>query len=162
MLSTKQQKLKDETVKTNVVVSNDLNFQVRPLSGNYDILRVSELWANLSMIQQMQGNDHWNKLYQDSKLNWSEFMQKTITKRSFRVIVLENNDFIFGFAYLSLSAVNLNNAKTKTQLKATIKEVYLEPAFRPIVDFNELGNLMQACLISLGVDLVEIDLKNYK
>lgn len=162
MLSTEQKKLKEKTIKTNVFASANLSFHVRPLNGSFDISRVSELWANLSMIQQMQGNDYWNKLCFDSKLTWAEFMKKTITQRSYRVIVLENEELIFGFAYMSLTPVYLNNPKAPNQLKATIKEVYLEPAFRPNVNFEELGELMKNCLISMGVDLVEIDVKNYK
>jgi hypothetical protein len=161
MLSTEQKKLKEKTIIANVIKSSNMSFHVRPLLAGFDIPRVTELWANLSMIQQMQGNDYWNKTCQDSKLSWAEFMKKTITKRSFRVIVLENDEMIFGFAYMSLSTVNANNPKQKNQLKATIKEVYLEPAYRPKVDFDELGVLMQNCLITMGVDLVEIDVKNY-
>jgi hypothetical protein len=159
MLSTEQQKLKEKTVKTNIVISPDSSFQVRPLSGQYDILRVAELWANLSMIQQMQGNDFWYKSSLDSKLSWNDFIEKTITKRSFRVVVLENQDLIFGFAYMSLTAVNLNNPKKPNQLKAIIKEVYLEPGFKNKVNFDELGEMMKNCLEKMGVDLVEIDVK---
>ncbi|MEY3369679.1 MAG: hypothetical protein RLZZ361_349, partial [Cyanobacteriota bacterium] len=39
------------------------------------------------------------------------------------------------------------------------KEVYLEPAFRSKVDFNEIGELMKNCLEKMGVELVEIDVK---
>jgi len=159
MLSTEQKKLKELTVKTNVVISQDTSFSIRPLSGKYDILRVIELWSNLSMVQQMQGNDYWYKTSLDSKLSWNDFIEKTITKRSFRVVVLENNDVIFGFAYMSLTAVNLNNPKKPNQLKAIIKEVYLEPGFRNKVNFDELGEMMKNCLEKMGVDLVEIDVK---
>jgi len=159
MLSTEQKKLKDQVVKTNIIKSLDSSFQVRPLSGQYDILRVSELWANLSMIQQMQGNEYWYKSSLDSKLSWNDFIEKIITRRSFRVVVLENDDVIFGFAYMSLNAVNLNNPKKPNQLKAIIKEVYLEPGFRNKVNFDELGEMMKNCLEKMGVDLVEIDVK---
>jgi hypothetical protein len=159
MLSTEQKKLKDLVVKTNIIKSLDSSFQLRPLSGQYDILRVAELWANLSMIQQMNGNEFWYKSSVESKLSWNEFIEKTITKRSFRVIVLENDDVIFGFAYMSLTAVNLNNPKKPNQLKAIIKEVYLEPGFKNKVNFDELGEMMKNCLEKMGVDLVEIDVK---
>jgi len=159
MLSTEQKKLKEKVVKTIVINSPDSSFSVRPLNSKYDAARVAELWANLSMVQQLQGNEYWLNQFKLSNLSWNDFIEKTITKRSFRVVVLENQDLIFGFAYMSLTAVNLNNPKQPNQLKAIIKEVYLEPGFKNKVNYDELGEMMKNCLEKMGVDLVEIDVK---
>ena len=159
MLSTEQKKLKEKVVKTIVINSPDSSFSVRPLNSKYDTARVAELWANLSMVQQLQGNEYWLNQFKLSNLSWNDFIEKTITKRSFRVVVLENQDLIFGFAYMSLTAVNLNNPKQPNQLKAIIKEVYLEPGFKNKVNYDELGEMMKNCLEKMGVDLVEIDVK---
>jgi hypothetical protein len=159
MLSAEQKKLKEKIIKTIVVSSPDSSFSVRPIFGQYDSSRVAELWANLSMVQQLQGNEYWLNQFKLSNLSWNDFIEKTISKRSYRVVVLENDEVIFGFAYMSLTAVNLNNPKKPNQLKAIIKEVYLEPGFRSKVNFDELGEMMRNCLMKMGVDLVEIDVK---
>lgn len=159
MLSTEQQKLKNKTVKTNIAKSADSSYQVRAISGKYDSDRVTELWANLAMIQQMQGNDYWYSQSQQSKTTWNEFMDKTINARAHRVIVMETEEEIFGFAYMSIEAMHMNNPKKKNQLKAIITELYLEPGYRSKTEFNELGELMRQCLEKMGVDYVEIAVK---
>lgn len=157
MLSTKQKKLRDLNKPT---VSGDLSYSVRKLSSDYDKDRVSELWANLTMIQQMQGNNHWLEQSKKSGLEWKDFVRKLLRTRSARVIIFENTEEIFGFAYLTLEPMNINNPKVKTQLKAIIKELYLEPAYRKQSKESQMAEMMRDTIKSMGVEFVEFDVKD--
>lgn len=163
MLSTEQKKLRDleKAAKRAVTAfALDESYQVRVLSSKYDQDRVSELWANLTMIQQMQGNDIWLSKSQDSGLSWNDFVNKLVKSRGARVLVFENKDEIFGFAYLVLQSKNINNPTKATALKAVIKELYLEPAYRNESKKIEMAELMQDCLLQLGIEYIEFDVQD--
>ncbi len=157
MLSTKQKKLRDISKGAD---SNLEGFQVRKLHSQYDRDRVAELWANLSMIQQMRGISHWMDEATESKLKWNEFIDKLTRRRSSRVIVFENKEEIFGFSYMLIEPLNANNPKCKTQTKAVIKELYLEPAYRKQSRDIELAEMMRDCIGGMGIDFVEFDVKD--
>lgn len=160
MLSTEQKKLKTQTKIEGSVQSSDLTYRVRRSNSEYDENRVSELWANLTMVQQMNGNTHWLDQSNKSGLAWKDFVAKLLKSRGSRVIVFENDKEIFGFAYMNLENKNANNPKQKTSLKAVIKELYLEPAYRAESKKPEMAELMQACLINLGIEYIEFDVKD--
>lgn len=156
MLSTKQKKLRD----LNKVANAEVNYSVRKLHSDYDKDRVTELWANLTMIQQMQGNNHWLDQAKKANLEWKEFVRKLLRTRSCRVIVFENAEEIFGFAYMVLEPMNANNPKVKTQLKAIIRELYLEPAYRKQAKELEMAEMMRETIKGMNVEFVEFDVKD--
>lgn len=161
MLSAEQKKLKNLTKLVDGIVSSiDESYSVRRVNSEYDENRVSELWANLTMIQQMNGNDHWLALSNKSGKSWQEFITKLIKSRGSRVIVFENSEMIFGFAYMVLENKNANNPKQKPSLKATIKELYLEPKFRKQANKPEMAEMMQTCLMDMGIEFIEFDVKD--
>ena len=162
MLSTEQKKMRDleKAVSKAVASSLDSSYQVRALSSKYDQDRVSELWANLTMIQQMQGNDIWLSKSQESGLSWNDYIARLMKSRGARVLVFENSEEIFGFAYLVLQSKNANNPMQKTALKAIIKELYLEPAYRKESKKIEMAELMRDCLMQLGIEYIEFDVQD--
>jgi hypothetical protein len=162
MLSTEQKKLRDIEAKTIDVAAEslDASYKVRVLSRKYDEDRVAELWANLTMIQQMQAKDVWLSKSKESGLSWNEYITRLIKSRGTRVLVFENSEEIFGFAYLILQSKNSNNPKQKTSLKAVIKELYLEPAYRKESKKTEMAELMQNCLMQMHIEYIEFDIKD--
>jgi hypothetical protein len=159
MLSTEQKKLKEKQQPASGKFDSD-HYAIRKATGKYDIDRVTELWANLTMIQQMQGNDHWMKASQKSGLSWGEYIERLLSSRASKVIVFENRDLIFGFAYMVLEPMNFNNAKQKPKLKAVIKEIYLEPAYREQGKSEEMAEMMRQCLLTMNIDYFEFDVKD--
>jgi len=162
MLSTEQKKLRDlgKAAAIAVASSLDASYQVRALSSKYDQDRTAELWANLTMIQQMQGNDVWLTKSQESGLSWNNYIARLVKSRGARVLVFENSNEIFGFAYLVLQSKNANNPAQKTALKAVIKELYLEPAYRKESKKLEMAELMRDCLMQLGIEYIEFDVQD--
>ena len=162
MLSTEQRKLRDlkKAVANAIASSFDESYQVRALSSKYDQDRTAELWANLTMIQQMQGNDIWLSKSKESGLSWNDYISRLVKSRGARVLVFENSDEIFGFAYLVLQSKNANNPNEKTALKAVIKELYLEPAYRNDAKKIEMAELMRDCLMQMGIEYLEFDVQD--
>jgi archaeosine-15-forming tRNA-guanine transglycosylase len=162
MLSTEQKKLRDIEAKSNSATAEslDASYKVRVLSSKYDEDRVAELWANLTMIQQMQSKDVWLSKSQESGLSWNEYISRLVKSRGARVLVFENSEEIFGFAYLVLESKNSNNPMQKTSLKAVIKELYLEPAYRKESKKIEMAELMQTCLMKMNIEYIEFDIKD--
>lgn len=162
MLSTEQKKMRDlgKAAAAAIASSFDSSYQVRALSSKYDQDRVAELWANLTMIQQMQGNDVWLSKSQESGLSWNEYVARLIKSRGTRILVFENKEEIFGFAYLILQSKNANNPMQKTELKGVIKELYLEPAYRQESKKIEMAELMRDCLMQLGIEYIEFDVQD--
>ena len=157
MLSTKQKKLRDLNKDK---ASSLVGYQVRKLTAQYDRDRVAELWANLTMIQQMRGDSHWLDEANKSGLKWKEFIDKLTRRRGSRIIVFENAEEIFGFSYMLIEPLNANNPVRKTQTKAVIKELYLEPAYRKQARDIELAEMMRDCIGGMGIDFVEFDVKD--
>lgn len=160
MLSTEQKRLKqaNTTLKDeSTVVDNKSVYQIRRALSKYDFDRVAELWANLTMIQQMQGRDHWLSNSKNSGLSWNEYIHRLLRSRGARTIVFENEEMIFGFAYMVLENKNQNNAKSSPMLKAVIKEMYLEPGFREKIDKSEMAEMMRQCLLNMRIDYFEVD-----
>lgn len=157
MLSETQKKLRDISQ-----ASFDLSskYNVRALDSQYDRDRVAELWANLTMVQQMRGNSHWLDMSQASGLKWNEFIFKLISARATKVIVFETVEEIFGFAYMKIESVDANNPKRKTRTKAVIKELYLEPAYRKQARQTEMAEMMRDCIADLGVNVIEFDVED--
>lgn len=162
MLSTEQKKLRDlEKAAGQAIASSlDSSYQVRILSSKYDQDRVAELWANLTMIQQMQGNDVWLSKSQESGLSWNDYVARLVKSRGARVLVFENSEEIFGFGYLVLQSKNANNPMQRTALKGVIKELYLEPAYRKESKKIEMAELMRDCLMQIGVEYIEFDVQD--
>lgn len=156
MLSTEQKKLRDQANRNGALkTKSGLCVRLMDRKNDYDLSRVKEIWANLTMIQQMKGNSHWLDQSNASGKGWNDFLADLFNKRYTRVIVFENEEMIFGFSYISISAMNAQNAKQKTALKATINELYYEPAFKTKVDPAELSELMKNILAKLNIEYIE-------
>ncbi len=158
MLSTKQRQLRDLGQPDAVFKAAD--YRIRALNSDYDLDRITELWANLTMVQQMQGNTYW--LDESTRLGkrWKEYVSSLAKSRGVRVLVFENKDLIFGFAYLQLQPTNLNNPKQKPVLKAIIKELYLEPAYRQQASKIEMAQMLDECLRNMNIGYFEFDIKD--
>lgn len=154
MLSETQKKLRDISQARTKLGSK---YNVRQLDSKYDRDRVAELWANLTMIQQMRGNSFWTDESKKSKLKWNDYITKLTKSRGSRVIVFETMEEIFGFAYFHIAALDANNPKRKTKTKAVVKELYLEPAYRKQAREIEMAEMMRDCIADMGIDFVEFD-----
>lgn len=159
MLSTEQKKLREREMAFLAAIL-DQPYNVRKLEFASDLDRVIELWANLTMVQQIQGKDHWLLAMQNSGMTWADYIEKLINSRSARVIVIENKDLIFGFAFMILEPTNLNNPKQKPKLKASIKEIYLEPAYRDPIRNEEIAELIRQCLLDMNIEYFDFDVKD--
>ncbi|MDA0772566.1 MAG: hypothetical protein O3C63_06445 [Cyanobacteria bacterium] len=157
MLSETQKKLRDISKASSEL---DSKYNIRALESKYDKDRVVELWANLTMIQQMRGNSHWTDESTKSGLKWNEYIFKLIKTRACRVIVFETVEEIFGFAYMQIAPLDANNPKRKTKTKAIIKELYLEPAYRKQARDMEMAEMMRDCINDMGIDFVEFDVQD--
>ncbi|MDD9897665.1 MAG: hypothetical protein OXU45_01565 [Candidatus Melainabacteria bacterium] len=157
MLSKTQKKLRDISQASLDIGSK---YNLRALDSSYDKDRVAELWANLTMVQQMRGDSHWLDQSQGSGLKWNEFIFKLISARATKVIVFETVEEIFGFAYMKIEPLDANNPKRKTKTKAVIKELYLEPAYRKQAREMEMAEMMRDCIADLGIDFVEFDVED--
>lgn len=157
MLSAKQQQLKNL-----LLVDDDslvlAGYRIRQLDSAYDLDRVTELWANLSMVQQMHGHDRWLKAAAQTQKSWKDYIASLSKSRGARILVFENKDLIFGFAYLQLQPMNLNNPKQKPSLKAIIRELYLEPAYREQSSKIEMAQILDQCLQSMNINYFEFDI----
>jgi hypothetical protein len=67
---------------------------------------------------------------------------------------------IFGFAYMTLENINASKPNLATSLKATIKEIYLEPVHKKAVDFDALAELLRKSLQSLSINYFDIDVSD--
>lgn len=160
MLSSEQKIQQQSSQAATNVLAEKRSIFVREASTSYEVDRVTELWANLTMIQQMKGDDHWLKNSQNSGLTWNEYIAKLIDSKAAKVITFENGELIFGFAYMTLENVNATKPNLKPSLKAIIKEVYLEPAYRKQVSYDLLAELMRKSMQSLSINYFEIDVKD--
>jgi len=160
MLSSEQKIQYDSGKSGTAVLCKKNSVFVCEAISSADIDRVTELWANLTMIQQMKGDDHWLKNSQNSGLSWNEYIAKLIDSKAAKVLTFANEDLIYGFAYMTLENINASKANLKPSLKATIKEIYLEPAYRKEIDFDLLAELMRKSLQSLSINYFEIDVKD--
>ncbi len=160
MLSAEQKKLKSKSKAAGGVLEPGSTYSIRRLSSKYDKDRVAELWANLSMVQQMNGYTKWMDESQKSNLKWNEYIHKLTRARSSRVLVIENPEEIFGFAYMMIESVNAANPKKKTQLKAVIQELYIEPAYRKEAGQIEMAEKMRDVLKEMGIEYIEFDIKD--
>jgi hypothetical protein len=160
MLSSEQKTQQKSSKSTSTVLAEKSSTYVREASSNYDVDRVTELWANLTMIQQMKGDDHWLKNSQNSGLTWNEYIAKLVDSKGAKVLTFENQDLIFGFAYMTLENINASKPNLRPSLKAVIKEVYLEPAYRKKINYDVLAELMRKALQSLDINYFEIDVKD--
>lgn len=160
MLSS-EQKSKQATAGSNDLILAAHNaIMLREAKSSYDIDRVTELWANLTMIQQMRGNDHWLRNSQNSTLTWNEYISRLIESKGAKVITFEKEGVVFGFAYMNLENINATNPNLRTNLKAIIKEIYLEPGYRKEIGANVLPVLMQKALKKLQINYFEIDVED--
>ncbi len=161
MLSSEQKKQKNKASAS--VLEPGSTYQLRRIiSAKYDIDRVTELWANLSMVQQMQGYTHWLDEAQRLGLLWKDYVNKLIRSKSSRVLVIENSDMIFGFLFLTLVNIDTQNPKRKPKLKAIIHEVYVEPAFRKEANQIQMAEKAQELLKNMGVEYIEFAVKDLK
>jgi hypothetical protein len=160
MLSSEQKIQRESNQATTTVLAEKSSVLVREALSNFDIDRVTELWANLTMIQQMKGDDHWLKNSQNSGLTWNEYIAKLIDSKAAKVLTFETQDLVFGFAYMTLENINASKPNLKPSLKAIIKEVYLEPGYRKKVNYDVLAELMRKSFQSLSINYFEIDVKD--
>lgn len=157
MLSTKQKQLRDLLASSeDSLLAN--GYRIRALDSSYDLDRVTELWANLSMVQQMHGHDRWLKAAAQTQKSWKDYVASLSKSRGARILVFENQNLIFGFAYLQLQPMNLNNPKQKPSLKAIIRELYLEPAYREQSSKIEMAQMLDQCLQSMNISYFEFDI----
>ena len=159
MLSSEQKTLK-KSANTASVLAEKNAVIVREAASSFDIDRVTELWANLTMIQQMRGDDHWLKNSKNSGHNWNEYIAKLIDSKGAMVLTFEKEELIFGFAYMTLENMNAAKPNLRPSLKAVIKEIYLEPVYRKSVDYDTLAFLMRKSLQALDINYFEIDVKD--
>jgi hypothetical protein len=159
MLSSEQQ-IQQTSQSSSAVLAEKSSVFVREAISNFDVDRVTELWANLTMIQQMKGDDHWLKNSQNSGLTWNEYIAKLVDSKAAKVLTFESGDLIFGFAYMTLENINASKPNLRPSLKAIIKEVYLEPIYRKKVSYDILAELMRKSLQSLSINYFEIDVKD--
>ena len=159
MLSSEQQ-IQQTSQSSSAVLAEKSSVFVREAISNFDVDRVTELWANLTMIQQMKGDDHWLKNSKNSGLTWNEYIAKLVDSKAAKVLTFESGDLIFGFAYMTLENINASKPNLRPSLKAIIKEVYLEPIYRKKVSYDILAELMRKSLQSLSINYFEIDVKD--
>ncbi len=161
MLSTKQKKLRDSAqalVKVSASeTASGLGISIRLFDPKFDSSRVIELWANLAMIQEMEGRSVWLEEAQAAKLEWKEFISKLIKAKTNRVFVFENPNGIFGFAFANLEMLTLEGKK---HLKAILKELYLEPNFRSKEVNPSMATMLKEALKHSGVEFIEFAIKD--
>lgn len=150
MLSARQQQLREMSQKASKQEAKALDAAEILKEGTlvraaneYDFNRIAELWANLAMIQQMQGNEERVKAHRDSGLGWNEFIaQKVLSLSNTQAIIFDDQEKIYGFAY-----IELDDAGTKS---ATVKELYIEP--NALNESNDsLAKKLNDSIHSLGV-----------
>jgi hypothetical protein len=61
---------------------------------------------------------------------------------------------------MTLENINASKPNLRPSLKAVIKEVYLEPAYRKKINYDVLAELMRKALQSLDINYFEIDVKD--
>ena len=159
-LSQEQINQKNASQGVTAVLAKSSELNIREAASSYDLDRVTELWANLTMIQQMRGNDHWLERSKNSGLNWNEYISKLFDSKGSKALVFENEELIFGFAYMNLENINASKPALRQSLKAVIKEIYLEPSYRKNVDFDAMAELLRQALKKLGINYFEIDVKD--
>jgi hypothetical protein len=142
MLSTKQKQLRD-------LSKGGSSAQVREASSDYDLDRVIELWSNLVAVQQMQGHRHWLDQAEAAKLKWRDFARQIILSDKSKVAVFDDQDKIFGFAYMQVE-----------KSKATVEEIYLEPSHRSQIDNNTMAEILRACMKAMGIKFVRFAVKD--
>ncbi len=161
MLSTKQKKLRDsvQTLSKASVseTASALGISIRLLKAKTDTDRVVELWANLAMIQEMQGNPIWLAESRKAKESWGTYAAKLIKNKKNRVFVFENKEAIFGFAFATLEDLKIQGKK---HLKATLHELYLEPGFRTAKTNKSMATMLREALKSIGVEFIEFAVKD--
>lgn len=157
MLSTKQRKLRDlrKDLKK-FPTKEDLGVEVRPLVSEYDLDRLTELWANLTTIQQMRGNTHWLDSSANSAPSWSNYIKKLVSSSNNQIIVFDDKEKVFGFAFLALEKV----PEEKNAIKAVLKEIYLEPSHRSEAMNHKMAEMLRDCMKSIGIEFVQFDVKD--
>lgn len=159
MLSSQQKNQKNSN-SGGLLLADKNSVCVREASSNYELSRVAELWANLTMIQQMRGDDVWLKNSKVSGLSWNEYVMQLINSESSKVLIFEKDEIVFGFSYMLLENVNASKPNLPLSLKAIIKEIYLEPGFRKYVDSDVLAELMRNSMKALTINYFEVAVKD--
>lgn len=142
MLSSKQKKMKDKGSK----LPKGKQFVMRLAESEYDLDRAGELWANMAMIQEMQGNSEWLDLHKKSGEPWFPFIKDMVAEDKHQLIVFEDQDKIFGFSFLESNKKN-----------AVIREIYLEPSHREPKMIDEMVGELQECIKGIGLKNVNLD-----
>jgi hypothetical protein len=155
VLSTEQKRQRDEQIKrlNKSGLLDDL--MLREAGPSYDLNRITELWANLSMVQSMKGFTYWIDKQKKSGLSWKEYIQKLYSLQDTRFIVFDDQEKIFGFSFLLL-----NKMPNGVDSKAIIKELYLEPSHRSEEMNQYMAELLRDCVRAMGVEYIEFDIKD--
>lgn len=163
MLSSKQQKLKNENKNAKHCQElrvedqdEEIIIRIREADSEYDYDRTKELWANHSMIQQMQGNEYWVSKQQKSGLKWGEYIQKIADRKESKFIVFEDDSLVFGFAFFIFEK---HDDEENKGIKAVLKEIYLEPSHKVAALNDQMGHKLRKCVQSMGAKFVQFDLK---
>ena len=122
--------------------------EVREYKTDREFDRVAELWANMAMVQQMQGKDLWIKKHQESKKDWLSYIHSFRENKNFKFVVFEDPKKIFGFAFLEIK-----KESKKTIVK--INEIYMEPSHQNLSD-TEISEMLIKCLKAMGIDQVDL------
>ncbi len=161
MLSTEQKKLRDEAnllAKNNISAkASSLGIVVRLMQNKSDLSRVTELWANLVMIQELRGQAVWREAAELANEDWASYISKLIHKANTRIFVFENSEAIFGFAFARLHKLEIQG---QTHLKATLEELYLEPAFRDSATKEAMAIMLREALKTTGVEFIEFAIQD--
>lgn len=155
MLSTEQKKLRDKRLKKLEESGLVQDLMVREASYGYDLDRTIELWANLSMIQSLNGYDYWIEKQKKSGLEWKDYIKKLYSLQDTRFIVFDDQEKIFGFSFLLLEKM-----PNGVDLKAVIRELYLEPSHRNEEMNQYMAEMLRNCLRAMGVEFVEFKVKD--
>ena len=90
------------------------------------VKEISELWANLATIQQLNAPSRYNFKLEDK--DWQIFIRKKLAKKNNLLLAVhrENSSEVRGFLYLQTVAI----PSSDLVLKGVIEDLYIKPQYR--------------------------------
>lgn len=134
---------------------------VKEFNKGSDLGRLSELWGNLCMIQQMRGGSPWMEKYQQSGLSWSDYLTKLCSLPESNALVFIMNSVIFGFTFFTIDGDENAEVEARQQSHvANIREFYIEPGYKEKLDAEKLIQDIKEHLKKKNIEFIEFAVKD--
>jgi len=134
---------------------------VKEFNKGSDLGRLSELWGNLCMIQQMRGGSPWMEKYLQSGLSWSDYLTKLCSLPESNALVFIMNSVIFGFTFFTIDGDENAEVEARQQSHvANIREFYIEPGYKEKLDAEKLIQDIKEHLKKKNIEFIEFAVKD--